>query len=215
MSYKVQRLLPRHTKILKMVLSGYDRKQISEITGSSLWQVTAVMRSPLFQAELARGKREGTHNDLELERSAEVGKARSVLQQTREILDKAAPEAAETLRNLLNNGSSGIKLQSAKTVLDRVFASEDGPTSGRININITTEDSALLILALKESNHARNVIQEVQHPDGNPANSPPDRRQDVLEARENSPSDAGPRGSDDLDPQPQPSLEGASGIVDG
>lgn len=213
MPYEIQRLLPRHFNILKLTLAGYDRREISRITGASIWSITAISRSPLFQAELSRKKDKKENNDLELERNAAVGKARSVLSETRKILQAAAPEAATTLRNLLNGrGSDGIKIQSAKTVLDRVFASEDGPAAGRININITTEDTQLIVLALKES-HASDIDNEIEHADRHPALSPPDGREDVLEDGEDAPGHAGPRGSNEVDPERLRRSEGAERVV--
>jgi hypothetical protein len=154
MQQQLQKLLPRHFAIIKMVLAGYDRKQICEATELSPWAVSAITRSPIFQAEIARRRRQDDHVALEVEREAEVGKVRSMKDQARQILEDASPEAATALRELVGSQNDGVRMQSAKTVLDRVFADE-GPSKGGVNINISAEDANLLVVALKESNDAK------------------------------------------------------------
>jgi hypothetical protein len=49
----IQRLLPRHNKIMDLYLAGHDTKVIAEAVGSTTASVSLCIKSPLFQHEAA------------------------------------------------------------------------------------------------------------------------------------------------------------------
>lgn len=139
----VRRLLPRHFKVLELTLAGHDVKTIAQATEMSTSSVSLLQRSPLFQLELTKARRESSVTDIAtLDRQAHVAKAQS-------ILADASDRAASTLVDLLDNPDPSIQLRGAEKILDRVFSHSNGGAG--VVINISTEQVQLLQLALKES----------------------------------------------------------------
>jgi len=142
----IRRLLPRHFDILELVLAGHDNLTISKSMGVSKDMLNMLQRSPLFQAELSKRRRESGIDTLNhLDRSAASAKAQS-------ILDQASERAAATLDGLLEADDDSVRLRAASSILDRVFgkSSEQG---AKIVVNVTAEHIQLLHQALQESKH--------------------------------------------------------------
>lgn len=144
-SYKIQRLLPRHFKIVELAAAGHTYTTIARILGMNPRSVGLILRSPLVQPELARMR--GRLNDseiLKLDREATLGKARS-------ILESSALKAAQRLNDLMDSKDDSVSLRAADKILDRVFGRSD-ENRGAV-VNITNEQINLLVTAMKESEH--------------------------------------------------------------
>ena len=154
----IQRLLPRHYKIIEFALAGHDTGFIAEALGMNPSSVGKVLSSPLVQHELAR-RRQSSQESTTLgeDRSAAVGKARS-------ILELATEKAANVMEELLDSYDPNIKLRAADKILDRVFGkdSENRKTGA---VNISAEQIQLLVVALKESDN-ENALPAADRPTG-------------------------------------------------
>ena len=147
-AHGIRRLLPRHFRILEMVLAGHDNTTIAETLGISTRSITMIKQSPLFQSELVRRREDKTDTTmLSLDREAVMGKARSILEDASEL-------AAETLEELLDADDNSVRLRAADSILDRVFGKKGEAKAAGVVVNISAEHVQLLNLALKESNHA-------------------------------------------------------------
>ncbi len=156
----IERLLPRHFKILAMSLAGHKDSAIAAALGMGQPAISLIRNSSIFQAELSRRRKEIDESYLEEDRNAFLGKTRSMMEQAQKILEDNSPKAANTIVDLLDAKSDGMKQQSAKTILDRVFSSADKKTESKVSINISTESAQLIQIAIKESDQARKVINE-------------------------------------------------------
>lgn len=165
----IQRLLPRHFRILEMVLAGHDNTTISKTLGISTRSITMLKQSPLFQTELVR-RRENSKEEtmLTLDREAIMGKARS-------ILENASLEAAETVEGLMYSDDDSIKFRAAESILDRVFGKKGEASNSGVVVNISAEHVQLLNLALKETVHA-----SIQPADCKPTDDPEGRRDEGV-----------------------------------
>ena len=158
-THGIQRILPRHFKIIEMALAGHDVKPIADSLGMSPASVGLVLRSPIVQSEIARRRKASTEVEIMgQDRSAAIGKARS-------ILDGAAESAAIATENLLLEEKPEIRLKAAKTILDFALASGKDERRGSV-VNITAEQITLLNTAIKESN---NELYSTHRPAANPS----------------------------------------------
>lgn len=170
--HNITRLLPRHFKIVDLTLAGHEVSEIADAVGVNRSTIQKLQRSPLFQAELVRRRKEDKVVEIEkMSRSAILGRAKSVLTQ-------ATEKAAETQVSLLNSEDDSIKLRAASSLLDRAFGKTEDVAP---IIHISTEQVQLLTIALKESSNATNPQQFPDSPD---AHTPQNGRQNVHEAPE-------------------------------
>lgn len=146
-SHEIQRLLPRHFRMLELRLAGMKNRQIAEILDCSEQCVYVVSRSPLFIAEFNRLSKEQNAKAIAEERDAFVGKAKA-------LLNEAAEQAAQTQISLLESEDDSVKLRASGSILDRALGrSDDRSAAGTtVNVQINTQDAQLLSLALKEAN---------------------------------------------------------------
>ncbi len=108
----VRRMLPRHFKILDMVLAGHKSSAIAETLEMNKDTISALTRSPIFQAELTRRRREEPLSDiLRMDREAVIGKARSILEQAICVLPITASRSI--LRISLRGSSRRLLVNSA------------------------------------------------------------------------------------------------------
>lgn len=153
---ELQRLLPRHHKILQLALAGHSNAVIAKTLGITSRSVSIVLQCPLSQSELKRRRENTDETDmLRLDRDAHLGKVRSFMEQE-------VGTAAETIVGLMGSDDQNLQLRSAKEILDRVFGKVDGGKDGNngvVNISISGDQTALLILALKESPNGKNSIR--------------------------------------------------------
>lgn len=168
---QIQRIIPRHFKIIDLAVAGHDNKVIAEMTETSIGQVNLVLRSPVAQSEIARRRRESQESTtLALDADATRGKALSILQQ-------ASCAAATTLENALVDEKPEIRLKAANSILDRALGSGKEDRRATV-VNITADQILLLNQALKESEHVH-----AQRPANNAsAHSPEVRPDDVYQA---------------------------------
>lgn len=148
--YQIQRLLPRHFKMLEMRLAGCTNVEIAQTLDCTKENVYAVSRSPMFISEFNRRMKDQIDDGIQLDRAAFMGKARS-------ILDTASLRAAETQLDLLESDDDSVRLRASGTILDRALGKPESKTSdsGALSVMINAPDAQLLIIALKESNNAQ------------------------------------------------------------
>ncbi len=172
--HMVQRLLPRHFKIIEMVKAGHTNKAIAETIGLHQDTIGYITRSPLFQAELARRRSEdNTQEILGMDHDAVIGKARSILEQN-------ATAAAEKHVELLETDDPALQMRAADKILDRVFGKAEDRSVKPV-VSLTAENVQLLVLALKESPNGQNSEPATN---GEVARNPEGRQEDVLEGTE-------------------------------
>lgn len=145
---QIQRVIPRHFKVIDMAVAGHDNKVIAETLSMSIGQVNLILRSPIAQSEIARIRKESTEAEvMGLDRSAALGKARSIIEQ-------ASVAAATTLENELLAEKPEVRIKAANSILDRAIGGGKDDRRASV-INITGEQIALINLALKESEHVK------------------------------------------------------------
>lgn len=137
----LQKLIPRHFKILDRYLEGVSQVDIAKELGMHAVSVGLIVRSPVFQNELAKRRSERDQEDKVLRQTNLV--------QAKSILENGASKAAEVQVNLLGSEDERVQLASSNSILDRVFGDEKGPVQGSVVIN--TESVQLLNLAVQES----------------------------------------------------------------
>jgi hypothetical protein len=142
-SREIQRMLPRHFKIMELCASGYNPKDIAQATGVTKQTVGNITNSPLFQDELARFKETQRDIDTEKEIRAE--------NDAMEILRQNSTRAAERTVELMESENEKIALSSASEILDRVTKSE----SGRAQIILDSDAINVLFTALRETREAQ------------------------------------------------------------
>lgn len=152
----IRALLPRHFKVIEMVLAGHSIGTIAKATSMTGANVRLVTRSPLFQAELVRQReRSGDVEIMEHDKDAIRGKARLILEQ-------ATEKAAETVVELLDADNENVKLKASSNILDRALGT-DRNTSPIIQIDA---DSVQLIhLTLEELRNAQDAEQPANETD--------------------------------------------------
>ena len=75
--HQLQRLLPKHYKILDLVLAGWKQRRIADELGLSYVGVSNIVTSVVFQAELARRREEQNRRiDRALRATAQRGAGR-------------------------------------------------------------------------------------------------------------------------------------------
>lgn len=170
---QIQRILPRHYRIIEMAAANHDAKVIAEALEMNVGSVKILLKDPLVQSEIARRKAaDDTTEIMGMDRNAAMGKARSILEQ-------ASIKAAGVHEQLLESPDGSIALRAAKQILDRVFGEKE--KGSHQVFNITAENVSLLNLALKESD---NVRKHAPTADEAPALSSQDGHCNVLEASE-------------------------------
>jgi hypothetical protein len=148
----IQRMLPRHFKMLDLKMAGMTDRAIAEMVGCTPQSVGIIARSPLFKAELNRRLKERNSTAVEDEIEAHASKARSVL-------EGHAERAATVQGELLECDDDSVRLRASGSILDRVLGKPEGSeTSGgtQVNVQINAKDAQVLITALKESKEIRN-----------------------------------------------------------
>lgn len=153
-SKEIQRLVPRHFRMLDLKMAGYTNKQIADVVNCSEGSVKIISRSPLFIAEINRRLSTRNENKAEEEVLAYASKARI-------ILEKSGENAATTQVDLLESDDDSVRLRASGSILDRVLGKTDaGSTAGTtINVQINETHAQLLVLALKESSNAQRQLE--------------------------------------------------------
>lgn len=106
----LQKLLPRHHKIIDLFLDGnLTIKQIAEAVSMTPVAIHNIRSSPTFQHELSLRK---LNRDKVLDDIAAIDR-------TAEIIDSHTEDAAEKIVTLLSSRDESIALRSASELLDR------------------------------------------------------------------------------------------------
>lgn len=143
--YNITRLLPRHHEVIDLLLAGHGPAMVAQTLGISVASIHMMRRTPLFDIELERRRRESKQDQIgQLDRTAALAKAESILQ-------NASERAAATLEGILDSDDDAVRLRAASAILDRVFTKESG--GSRVVVNVTNEQITLLQIALQETKH--------------------------------------------------------------
>lgn len=156
---EIQRLLPRHFRILELVIEGWSLPQISSEVGMTTKALDVITKSPLFRSEVARRRTYVQKREDEI-RSSILGDARDRLVQS-------AEQAALVQIGLLESKNESIKQRAATDILDRVFpdgrmpgvGQETGGKSG-VQVVINAESINVLTSAINES--LGRVLEQVK-----------------------------------------------------
>lgn len=137
---ELQRLLPRHFRILDLCLLGWSQKNIATEVGMTPTGIGLIVNSPRFQDELAR-RREAKGRQTDEVETISLGNA------TRKLED-AAEDAASVQVTLLKDEDHRVQLSASNSILDRVLAKkgEAGPS-----IVLTMESINILALSMEET----------------------------------------------------------------
>lgn len=180
---RITRMLPRHFKIMELALAGMNGPDIAKTLGMTSYSINMIMRSPIFQSELAYRRQEREKDDtLALDVQGIRGKAMSILEQ-------ASTKASDKLVSLLASQDDSVALRAGNSILDRVFGKGDKQTNSTI-INITAENVQLLNAALAESRSLKelsHVESPVQPTHSTSAHSTQELPGDVYQAPEAGP----------------------------
>lgn len=144
----IQRLLPRHFGLLKLVLSGvYSNGDMARMLGYTPENIRLVINSPLFQDELARRRRE-----TELTENLAV---RDGLTQARDLLNQTAYAAVEKLEDVMV-GAVDPKLQmdAADKILKYAFPRGEEARGASVTANV-------VVLSAEKLEGLRAILNEI------------------------------------------------------
>lgn len=139
--YELQRLLPRHHKILEMCIDGFGAKEIAEVVGMTPQAISLITNAPLFQDALAK-RREVVVKKIDQIRV-------STVQTARERLESAAEDAANVHITALDDEDVRVQQASATAILNKVFDKADLKASG--NVVLSADTINVLAVAIEES----------------------------------------------------------------
>jgi len=138
---KLQRLMPRHYKIIDLSLAGLSPSDIAKEVGLTPRSISLITRSPVFQGELAR-RRKTLERDVDDAIVSGVDKAR-------ERIDELAGRAAEVQEGLLESDSEMMQSTTARDILDRTIGKKGEGSSGTM-VRIDADQINILQVALEE-----------------------------------------------------------------
>ncbi len=107
----VQRMNPRHFKILECILRGMTDKQIGEKLEMVARSIGLIRNSPQFQHELAMRK-------VKIDELVNINIANEV-DEVAKALKEAGLRAAQKLIGCLDSGDANILLKASSDILDR------------------------------------------------------------------------------------------------
>jgi len=140
MSFSLQKLNPRHYKILDLAISGLSPIEISKHLSMTPTQINNILRSPSFQHQFAirRQTRENIQDTTETDT-------------VKDFLRENAQKAASKLVSSIDSIDEKIAIKSASEILDRSgYPKEQQQQSIQDNsINITIDSTEFTLL--KES----------------------------------------------------------------
>ena len=107
MSYEIKKLLPRHYKIMDLLLLGKKQKEIARILDLSEQAVSSIVNSPVFKLEIPNREFEVKNTSIDGEDTPA------------ELLRRATIDSARRLCMLLDSEDERVVLHTAKDILDR------------------------------------------------------------------------------------------------
>lgn len=166
--YQLQRLLPRHFRMVELHLAGLKNIAIAETLGCTAQSVGIVLRSPIVQKEIQTKMRDQSHGNI-----ADTTKAYD--SKVMGILERSSVRAAQTLDDLMQQSDDdSIKLRASTSILDRAIGKPESKNAGEgavLKIEIDTKQATLLMLALTESKEHSNAQDAESTTDRQNANS--------------------------------------------
>ena len=147
----LRRVLPKHLKVLELLLEGKALREVSSLTGLNENQIRLIQKSPLFQDQFARrrGRIEKVVEDT----------ARTGLVRAQEVLDKGVERAAEKLVSFIDHQDPRIARASAKDVIELLRDDVSSRSSAPLSIVFQGDNLQTLIMVAKESKEARGRKQ--------------------------------------------------------
>ena len=129
-------LSPRHRKLMRLMVSGVTMGDACRELGFSVARASTVVRSELFQAEMAKMIKEVDGGVVE----AEVVKT-GRLSGVKDRLERLAESAVDVLEEKLDSESDSVGLNAAKDILDRAGVVKEE----RVRANVAVEPSQSFI----------------------------------------------------------------------
>jgi len=137
MTFQLDKLNPRHFKILDLCIRGLSAGEIAEELSMHKNQISAVINSPNFQHQLSIRR-------ASYEEKADAQQIHAEDEATR-VLKESAVEAAQKLKTHLTSEDDTVSLRSATAILDRTGHAKREPTGGvAVQINISSEDAKII-----------------------------------------------------------------------
>ena len=127
-------LPPKHYQAARLKALGFSQREISERLGISESRLSIVAKSPLFKLTVKK-----------LESELDEG-----VRKSQRILAEAAPEAAETLVDIMRNKELQRLRKEASMDILRGAGAVRGEEKPRLNINISDSKLELILQTLKE-----------------------------------------------------------------
>jgi len=146
MPQEVKRLSHVHMAIVEMALAGATRNEIASAMGRTPESVGLIIRSPLFQHELARRRDE--------QQKVIDGEASGTINHARKTLAEATQSAAEKLISVMKTTPDArLQKDAAVEILKRTYDPKYAAERGSNQLALTLQPGALLNLqiALRES----------------------------------------------------------------
>lgn len=137
----LQRLLPRHFKVLDLALLGLGAKEIAEELEMTPQGVSNILNSPKFQNEIALRRKQ---------QNADIDKTKvTALSRVKEIFEENAEKAANVHVDALEHEDIRVRQTSATAILNRIYDGEKG-TGGNTGLSISADSIQILQIAIKE-----------------------------------------------------------------
>lgn len=155
-TYQIQRMLPRHFKMMELTLAGMTQVAIAEMLGCTRQSVGIVQRSPIFRKELQTRQK-----DMNTEAVKDV--VVKFAEQAQKTLENNADRAAMTQVDLLDAEDDSVRLRASSSILDRALGKPEGQQSSSgpsIKVEIHANVAQLLMTALTES---KEINSDAQH----------------------------------------------------
>jgi len=142
--HEIQRMLPRHYKILDLVLAGHGTAEIAQAVDMSPQAISLITNSSIFQHEVSQRRQSITKSvDEQLALAPVRAKA---------LLDRNAEKAAQVHIDLLDEDKCPdprVRQASANAILDRVFGDSKNQKSQVVMLDVGSIN--ILNIALKET----------------------------------------------------------------
>ena len=142
MRYEIKRLLPRHHKMVELMLQGWSRKDIAGEMKMTPRAISLISGSSIFQDELSRRRRE---RHRAMDQALEVSTVRA-----QAVFARKARDAVDVQIKLLQADNPRVRLAASKAILDRSGIDEIR-SQGPEGLVLTAEQAGRLRVALEEA----------------------------------------------------------------
>lgn len=183
-THQIQRMLPRHFKMMELTLAGMTQVAIAEMLGCTRQCVGIVQRSPIFRKELQQKQK-----DMNSEGVKDV--VVKFAEQAQKVLEDNSKKAAMCQVDLLDADDDSVRLRASSSILDRALGKPEGQLTAsgpNIKVEIHANVAQLLMTALTESkeinSHASNDITSEPTADSSSACSAKNGQGNVHQATE-------------------------------